>query len=210
MFTISNNRKQGDNSFITAKGRPVILRPGRVLNFEDDELNDGLLRTMIGPKSPYKVLADGDDAQSMIDAANLRKSKKNGSPLVHGSTEPPDYQAGRDKPITIRDLKEKKAAGGPYPFDGPVDPPPRVPSPDDGKQPQQDPPGTPPKPEVTKDVFIKEEGGPSPAKALLAQADDLPWADLMTQATAVLGDKLPTRPGRKSIKDALTSLTASE
>jgi hypothetical protein len=68
MFTISNTRKVGDNSFITAKGRPVILKPGRVLNFDDEELSDGLLRTMIGERSVYKVLADGDDAQKMISS----------------------------------------------------------------------------------------------------------------------------------------------
>jgi hypothetical protein len=206
MFTISNTRKVGDNSFITAKGRPVTLKPGRVLNFNDEELSDGLLRTMIGERSVYKVLADGDDAQKMIDAAGLRK-KKNGSPLVHGSTEPPNYQAGRDQPIKIRDLKEK-AEAAPLPT-APVDQPPKAPS-EDGKPAQPNQPPEPPKPEVTKDVFIKEEGGPSPTKALLDQADDMPWADLMEKATAILGDKLPSRPGRKSIKDALASLVTSE
>jgi hypothetical protein len=88
VFTISNTRKVGDLSFTTAKGKPVNLRPLKTLNFEDDELNDGLLRTMIGQRSFYKVLADSAEAQEMIDKASVRKPKKNGSPLVHGSTEP--------------------------------------------------------------------------------------------------------------------------
>lgn len=178
MFTISNVRKLGDNSFVTAKGKPVIIRPGRTLQFEDDELNDGLLRTFVGEKSPYRVIADTAEAQDLIDAAKVRKPKKNGSPLVHGSTEPPNYQAGRDKPIEIRDQKEEAEKHPPVVKE----------------------------PEVTK-AFIKEEDKTPlpPAEKLLAVALDKPYTELVAEAREVLGESFPEgRPGRKAIVEALT------
>lgn len=178
MFTISNVRKVGDNTFVTAKGRPVKLTPGRTLQFEDEDLNDGILRNMIGEKSPYKVLADSAEAQEMIDKAKVRKPKKNGSPLVHGSTEPPNYQAGRDQPIEIRDYK---------------------------KEAEKHPPVVK-EPEVTKAFVQEEDKNPlPPAEKLLAVALDKPYTELVAEARALLGESFPEgRPGRKSIIEALT------
>jgi hypothetical protein len=186
VFTISNNRKVGDLSFLTAKGKPVTLRPGRVLDFENEEINDGILRTMIGTGSFYKVLADGDDAQEMINKASQRKHKPKGSPIVHGSTEP----VRPVKQLVVRDLKEAA----------------EVPE----KQPEQPQEAPEQKPEITP-AFIKEEQtNETPAQKLLALADEMPWTELTTRAGEVLGDKLPTRPGRKSIKDALTAFVEAE
>lgn len=191
MFTITNNRKVGDNSFTTTKGKPVTLRPQYSLQFEDDEINDGILRTMIGKGSHYKVLADTAEAQEMIDKAGERKSKKNGSPIVHGSTEPPNFQAGRDRPLEIRDLKGSKAERASQPGD---------------EQPEKEE-----EPEI-KRVFIQEEvKEKSPLEKLIEVAADKPYAELVAEAKEVLGDKFPEgRPGRPAIIKALNEMKAAE
>jgi hypothetical protein len=197
MFTVSNPKKVGDLSFVTAKGRPVTLRPGKTLNFEDDDLNDGLLRVMVGIGSHYKVLADTAEAQDMIDKAKQRKAKKAGSPLVHGSTEPVEENQARNRPFVVRDLKATKTelteAGG----DG-----------QPAAAPGGDPQDAPPAPEVTK-ATIHEEG-PSPLDRLIEVAKDKPYGELVTEARELLGDKFPEgRPGRPAIVKALQEFKAA-
>lgn len=192
MFTLSNTRKVGDLSFTTAKGKPVNLRPLKTLNFEDDELNDGLLRTMIGQRSFYKVLADSAEAQEMIDKASVRKPKKNGSPLVHGSTEP---FRGPERVIEVRDLKG--AGGDNDQKEKPVEP-------------KQHPLAPAPAP-VTPGVFIREEKtDETPLQKLIAVAADKPYTELVTEARVVMGDKFPEgRPGRPAIIKALNEMEAA-
>jgi hypothetical protein len=204
MFQISNDRKMGDNSFITAKGRPVTLRPGKTLQFNDDDLNDGILRTMVGRGSHYKVIADTAEAQEMIDNAQQRKAGKGaGSPLVQGSHGPRHMdRAEVEKVIEVRDhkLKAEVAAGA----DSGDKKPPAAPEGGDGQQVKQEP-------EVTK-VFIQEEvKDKSPLEKLIEVAKDKPYTELVTEAKELLGDAFPGgRPGRGDITKALIEHKAAQ
>lgn len=187
MFVISNARRFGDLSFHNAKGRPVILRPGKEREFAVDEINVGLLRVMLGKGSHYKVRADSEEAETLVKLAMERKEKTAGSAIVHGTTDP--------KPVDFVSVRDLKNANRPVPKDGD-----RVfineeQMPSTPKQPEQ-PPAPPEKSTMEK---------------LIEGAAELPFSDFRTQAKELLGEDFPTgNPGRPALLDALKKKQASD
>lgn len=184
-FVIENIRKpgSGDLHFHTAKGRSVTLRSGKSVTLGIDEVNVGLVRSLMGARKLYKVRADDEDAELMMMEASEMPRKPKGSPIVHGSTEPPDYNKGRDKPIEVRDDK------------GDPDQSPAETTKDlfiKEEQKPETPPQEPPKPEET------------PLQKLIKNAADLPFGEFRASARELLGDAFPSgNPGRGAILEAL-------
>lgn len=188
MFNISNTRKFGDLNFHTAKGRPVILRANTSRDFEVEDLNEGLLRVMIGKGSFYKVRADSEEAENLVKLATERKKKK-GSAIVHGSTEPrsPDF-------ISVRDMKNQKRKST-EPDEG-----------EDGKRvfiKEEETPSTP-QPELPA-----PPPEPTPLEKLIEGASEIPFTEFRIQAKDLLGDDFPTgNPGRPALVEALKAKLA--
>jgi hypothetical protein len=177
MFQISNTQKLGDLSFHTALGRPVILRPGVMREFEVEDLNTGLLRVMLGKGSKFKVRADSEEAENLVKLALSAKPKKSGSAIV--APLPADF-------VSVRDMKNARN-------------PPR----EDGERTfirEEQKPDTPTQP-VAPPAPAPE---PSPLEKLIAGAADLPFGEFRAQAKEQLGDEFPAgSPGRSALVNLL-------
>lgn len=185
MFQITNPRDYGELTFHTARGRPVVLHPGKTRVFEVEDLNVGLLRVMLGKGSYYKVRADNEEAESLVKLALEPKRKLRGSPVVHGSTEPkaPDF-------VSVRDMKNQEK-----------------------KRNDEEGERIFIREEQTSSTPKQSEPPPAPEKSalelLIEAAPDLPFGDFRTNAKAELGDAFPNgQPGRIALIEALKAKLA--
>jgi hypothetical protein len=199
VFQIANTKKVGDLQFYKTDGKPVTLRPGVSRSFEVGHLNEGTLRNLLGQKSGYKVRADSEEAEAMMERALSKPRKPGGSPLVHGSTEPARF----DTVLNVRDdfTKHTQPPTGEGQGEG------------QGSKTQKDlfireeqTGEAPPQPPATVPELPKEPQK-SAAALLIEKAADLPFTEFRAQARELLGDSFPAgNPGRPAIVEALKTL----